>query len=256
MPNQNSHITKNVDQNIDQIRKLLSEEYSVSEIAKSLSLPYAAVYNGIRRHGLSNLVSTKKNGKSRTSREYYNSIQKFDYDTLMAEYHGKKMNLYEIAEKYNMSPSGIFHNMKKFGVDTREKSEASLLMYANKPEIKEKIRQLAFDGVIGVHNKNFNRRDTWIEMAFEEFCVHNGISYSKQYQIEGRGHRYDFLVNNNLLVELDGSFWHNTDKQRLLDEEYDRLAIQHGYDIIRFTDQEIKKTKGQCFDAVRKLIQQ
>jgi len=256
MPNQNSHITKSVNLHIDQIKNFLNEGYSVSEIAKSLSLPYAAVYNGIRRNGLADLISVKQNGKSRTSRKHYIDIQRFDCEILRSEYHEKKMNLYEIAEKYDMSPSGILYNLRKFGIETRDKSEASLLMYAHKPEIKDKLRQLAFDGITGIHNKNFNRRDTWIELAFEEFCVQNNIVYTKQYQIDGKGHRYDFLLRDKLLIELDGLFWHNTDKQRKLDEEYDRLAIQQGYDIIRFSDREIKKTKGRCFDAVRKFIRQ
>lgn len=254
MPNQNSHITKSVNLQIDQITNLLNEGYSVSEIANSLSLPYAAIYNGIRRNGLSDMVSVKQNGKSRTSRKHYNNIQKFDREILQSEYHDKKQNLYEIAKKYDMSPSGILYNLRKFGIETRDKSEASLLMYANKPEIKEKLRQLAFDGITGIYNKNFNRKETWIELAFEEFCVKNNIAFTKQYQIDGKGHRYDFLIYNFLLVELDGSFWHNTDKQRILDEEYNMLAIQHGYVIIRFSDREIKKTKGKCFDAVRSFI--
>jgi very-short-patch-repair endonuclease/predicted DNA-binding protein YlxM (UPF0122 family) len=254
MPNQNSHITKSVDSKINKIESLLLEGYSVSEISKSLSLPYAAVYNGIRRNGLSHLVSVSKNGKSKTSKEYHISMQKFDYETLKSEYIENKRNLYEIAEKYNMSPSGILYNLRKFGIETRNKSEASLLMYEKNPQIKEKLRKLAFDGAIGIHNKNFNRADTWIEIAFEEFCLKNNISFTKQYQIDGKGHRYDFLIFHNLLVELDGVFWHNTNKQKVLDEEYNRLAKKCGYNIVRFTDREIKKTKGQCFERIKQFI--
>jgi very-short-patch-repair endonuclease len=254
MPNQNSHITKIVNLNIKQIEKMLIEGFSVSEISKSLSLPYAAIYNGIRRHNMSHFVSVSKNGKSKTSKQYHDRIQKFDYDTLKEEYIDNKLNLYEIADKYDMSASSVFLYMKKLGVDTRSKRDASLLMYEKKPEIKDILRQLAFDGVTGIHNKNFNRRETSIERSFEKFCQENNISFIKQYQINGEGHRYDFLVLDKLLIELDGVFWHSTDKQKMLDEEYNKLAIQHGYDIIRFTDIEIKKTKGKCFDAVRKFI--
>ena len=254
MPNQKSHITKSVNLNIKHIEKLLIEGFSVSEVSKTLCLSYAAIYNGIRRHNMSHLVSVSKNGKSKTSKQYHNRIQKFDYDTLEVEYIDNKLNLYEIADKYNMSASSVFLYMKKLGISTRSKTEASLLMYEKKPEIKDTLRQLAFDGVTGIHNKNFNRRETWIEKTFEKFCQENNITFIKQYQIDGKGHRYDFLVLNKLLVELDGVFWHNTNKQKMLDEEYNRLAIQHGYDIIRFTDRDIKKTKGQCFNEIRKFI--
>lgn len=254
MPNQNSHITKNVNLNIKQVEKMLIDGFSVSEISKSLCLPYAAIYNGIRRHNMSHLVSVRKNGKSKTTKQYHARIQKFDYDTLKKEYIDNKLNLYEIADKYGMSASSVFLYMKKLGIDSRSKSEAMTLMYEKRPEIKDVLRQLAFDGVTGIHNKKFNRRETWIEKSFEKFCQENNISYIKQYQINDEGHRYDFLISDKILIELDGVFWHNTDKQKMLDEEYNKLAIQHGYDIIRFTDREIKKTKGKCFDAVRKFI--
>lgn len=226
---------------------LLLDGYSISEISKCLCLSYAAVYNGVKRHNLSHMVSVKNNGKSRTSKEYVKSIQKFDKKTLKSEYIEDKLNLYEIAEKYGMSPSGVLYNMKKLGIETRSNSEASLLMHEKRPEIKERLRQLAFDGVIGIHNKNFNRRETWIEVAFENFCIKHNIKYLKQYQIDDKGHRYDFLVNDKILVELDGNFWHSTEKQKRLDEEFERLAFEYGYDIMRFTDREIKKTKGKCF---------
>jgi very-short-patch-repair endonuclease len=58
------------------------------------------------------------------------------------------------------------------------------------------------------------------------------------------------LIKDKILIELDGNFWHSTEKQKRLDEEFESLAFQCGYDILRFTDQEIKKTKGKCFERI------
>lgn len=254
MPNQNSHITNKIDNLITDIENLLLEGYSVSEVSKRLLLPYAAVYNGVKRHKLSHLVSVKNNGKSRSYKDYVQRTQKFDKNTLESEYIDGKLNLYEIAEKYGVSPSGVLLYMRKLNIKTRNKSEASILMYEKNPEIREKLRQLAFDGITGIHNKNFNRRETWIELAFEDFCLRNSIKYHKQYQIFNKGHRYDFLIGTNILVELDGNFWHNTEKQKKLDENYNILAQDNGYAILRFTDQEIRKTKGKCFDRLIPLV--
>jgi very-short-patch-repair endonuclease len=53
-----------------------------------------------------------------------------------------------------------------------------------------------------------------------------------------------------MIVELDGHYWHNTEKQKALDRQHEEFARSLGYDIIRFSDIIIKKTKGVCFDRV------
>ena len=255
MTNQNTQISKELDNRKEEIRLLLEDGLSVKEIARNLSLGYASVYNAIKRNDLSSYVSVKNNGKSESSRTYQRNQSRFTEDILREEYELKKLNLYEIAQKYHTSASNVLLYMRKFGIETRTKSEASSVTYERRGEsLREKFRQLAYDGVTGIHVKGRKRTETWIEKLFEEYCKRKDIPYEKQYRINLSGHRYDFKVFDNIIVELDGAYWHNTDKQKALDERHDMLAKNQGYDIIRFSDILIKETKGMCFDRVIELV--
>lgn len=253
MPNQNSKITKELDERKKEIEELLVYGFSASEVAKKLGYGYAGVYNAIIRNGLKHLIGVNKNGKSNSSREYYENIQKFSKEVLYKEYHEEKLNLYEMAERHNMTPSGILYNMKKLGIETRDASTASRLMHDKNPELAELRRQYAYAGVIGIHRKG-PRKNTWIEKKFEEYCMDNNLEFKKQFQIDGKGHRYDFIVGSNLIVEVDGEYWHNSPKQKILDDRHEKLAKDKGFSIIRFTDVEIRKTKGGCFEQVRQYV--
>lgn len=254
MANQFTKLNEEIDKRIDEIKNLLENGFSAAEISKKLEYGYSSIYNAIKRNGLSHMIGIEKNGKSRTKRDHIKSIQKFDYDTLHKEYIINGLNLYEIAEKYGMSASNVLIYAKKFGIERRTKSEANKLLYEKHPELREVHRQNAYNGITGIHNKNFNRRESKIEKMFEEFCITNNIEYKKQYQINGKGHRYDFLIRNNILIEVDGHYWHNNEKQKTLDKQHEIIAISNGYDIIRFSDKDIKKTKGVCFEKIRRYV--
>lgn len=253
MPNQKSHITEVLDSKINEIKNLLENGYSASEVARLIGYGYAGVYNAIKRHGLGNLIGVKN--ISRTKRNYLDSQIQFTKEQLTFEYVDQRNNLYEIADKYGMSPSNVLNYMKKYGIETRSKSEANTILYERRgKELREKHRQNAYNGISGIHVKGRKRNETWIEKEFEQYCVSNQIKYDKQFQINSKGHRYDFLIENSILVELDGNYWHNTEKQKTLDKNHEELAKSEGYDIIRFTDGEIKKTKGKCFDELERYV--
>ena len=251
MVNQNTKLSKEVDSKIEKIYALLVSDNSVAEIAKILGYGYGSIYNAIIRNGLSHFIGVHRNGKSKTSRTYQKNQQKFTEDILYKKYHTEKKNMYEIAEEYKITPSAVLYNMRKFNIKSRTKEEAMRLMYDNNPEIRNILRKLAYDGKIGIYRKNAFLQPSKIEQLFEKYCVDNKISYVKQYQINSVGHRYDFKIYDNTLIEIDGDYWHNTDKQKILDERHNELAIESGYVIIRFAGSHIKKTKGKCFDNIR-----
>ena len=253
MPNQNTIITKTLDANIDLIETMLKNGFSVAEISKKIGYGYSGVYNAVRRNGLEKYISVKNNGKSQTAHTYNESRIKFSKEQLEKEYLFNENTLEDIAKKYGCSASNICIYLKKYNIKARTKSEASVLAYEKHGEkIRDKHRQNAYEGKTGIHMKGRSRTSTWIENVFEEYCIKSDIPFKKQYQINSKGHRYDFLIYDNILIELDGTYWHNTEKQKMLDERHNCLAKYYGYDIIRFTDLEIKKTKGECFDEIRK----
>jgi very-short-patch-repair endonuclease len=255
MPNQNIKLTNEVKSKLSEIEKLLKEEYSVSEICKIMGYKYAVVYNCICRNGLKHLVSVSNIGKSRTSKKRHEDEEKnnpLSKDVLFNLYVTQKKDLYEISKMYNVSPAGILYRMRKFEIKTRTKKEATKLLYEKKPELREIHRKNANMGLTGVFKHGNNYSNTKIEQQFEKYCISNKIPYKRSFQISKETHRYDFLIYENLIVELDGLYWHNTEKQKIKDKIHEKNAIKNGYKIVRFTDKEIKETKGECFGRIKK----
>lgn len=248
-----SSVSIELDSRNSEIEAFLKDSYSAAEISVIMGYSYSAIYRTIIRNNLQHYIHVSKNGKlTRTKKRKLEDKIKISKENLEELYLIQKKDLYEIAKIYHVDAATVFNYMRKYHISTRTKSEAMRLIYEKSPEKRERQRQLAYDGTIGIHRKGFNRKDSWIEKEFESFCLRNNIEYKKQYQIDGKGHRYDFLIENNLLVEVDGEYWHNTDKQKNLDSRHEMFAIQRGYGIVRFTDTVIEKTKGACFDELIK----
>lgn len=54
------------------------------------------------------------------------------------------------------------------------------------------------------------------------------------------GKHYDFILNEKILIEFDGDYWHNQLKNIENDKLKDRLAIENGYKIFRVKESESK----------------
>lgn len=254
MPNQYTKLKNEIEQQVDNIKKLLEDNYSVSEISNMLGYKYAAVYNCIRRNNLKHLVNVSTIGKSRTFKKRYvdyNNTHKLNREVLHKLYNEEKKDLYEIAKLFNVSPSGVLYRMRKCEIKTRDNSEANKLLYEKKPELREVHRKNANEGLTGIFRRANNYLYTWIERDFENFCIENSIPYQRLFQITKDTHRYDFLIYDKLIVELDGVYWHNKPKQKMKDMLHEQYAKDNGFDVIRFTDVEIKRTKGKCFELVK-----
>jgi G:T-mismatch repair DNA endonuclease (very short patch repair protein) len=94
------------------------------------------------------------------------------------------------------------------------------------------------------------RHDTKPELAFAEQMDKLGISYKKQFVIQfGRigidrfRHAYDFhLLDTNILVEIDGDYWHSKPGAVERDSECDRVASDRGYHVIRIRTSNLKQS--------------
>jgi very-short-patch-repair endonuclease/predicted DNA-binding protein YlxM (UPF0122 family) len=255
MPNQFSVITEEIKSLLPKFEELLKKGYSLNEICQKYEkYSYSGIYNCIKRNGLANYISTKNIGKSRTSKkrnEEYNNNHKLNKHTLEKLYWEDKLDLYEIAKLFNLSPSGVYYRIRKYNIKTRNRSDASKLMYEKKPELREVHRNNANIGKTGIFKKGNNYSNTWIEREFQRYCEENELKYERSFQITKNTHRYDFLVGNKTIVELDGLYWHNKPKQKNKDKLHEEFARQNGYSVIRFTDKQIKETKGECFKIIR-----
>lgn len=51
---------------------------------------------------------------------------------------------------------------------------------------------------------------------------------------------YDYILGGKLLIELDGTYWHSTQKAKDNDKYKNELAVKHGFEIFRIDEKEAK----------------
>lgn len=62
-------------------------------------------------------------------------------------------------------------------------------------------------------------------------------------------HLFDFWIKGTqILIEMDGEFWHSPSQVRAKDKWYTEEAAKVGYTVIRITDTELKTHGKGVFD--------
>lgn len=130
----------------------------------------------------------------------------------------------------------------------------------------------------GTHGKtrNYfnNPKESKLEITFENgilrpVCSTYGLEYEKQFKIKTKF--YDFYIPKiHLIVEVDGTYWHGKKRnskgklnemqiRNIKNDRYkNKLAINSGYNIIRFWEDDIKEAKNSVMSSlntkVKKLL--
>jgi len=206
------------------------------------NVSYRKLYLYIREN-FPDLISRKNNGKSIRAKQAQKISIKFNptKEGLEKLFFEDGLGQREIAEFYKVSKALVCKKMKQYGIDVKSVGQSR---YWNDSR-REHFRMLANTGVVGVfRNENWKYRSTSIENFFIEECERLDISYKRQYSIEKYGHQYDFYIQKyNLLVEMDGEYFHNLPHQKVKDLEQIERSVELGYNIVRITDKQIKKNK-------------
>ncbi|KKT84987.1 MAG: Protein containing DUF559 [Candidatus Collierbacteria bacterium GW2011_GWA2_44_99] len=71
------------------------------------------------------------------------------------------------------------------------------------------------------------------------------IPFEQEVKI-GKYHSDFMIQNTNILIECDGDYWHGLPSAIAKDKVRDLILRTKGYEVLRFTETEIKKTKGNC----------
>lgn len=90
--------------------------------------------------------------------------------------------------------------------------------------------------------------DTKPERMFESLLIELGVSYTKQFLIQhGRigidrfRHCYDFYIEGtNVIIEIDGDYWHSLPATKDRDKLCEEIAINKGYIVLRFLQSELE----------------
>ena len=165
-------------------------------------------------------------------------------------YHIENKSLSDIAKEYGYGyPSAVKFDMERLGIERRGYSEAGKNLHISRPELRWSIAEKNSESF----GKFLQGRASSLEKNFIDWCITNDVKYKHQWQIPNcfLRHNYDFLLPDyNLIVEIDGDYWHLTEEAIVRDNFYDKVAKQNGYDIIRFLGSVIKETKGDCYNEI------
>lgn len=101
--------------------------------------------------------------------------------------------------------------------------------------------------------------DSKPEIEFATYLEQAGIGFKKQFIIQfGRigvdrfRHAYDFhILDTNILVEIDGDYWHSKPGAVERDAECDKVASQRGYHVIRIKTSNLKQSLALLVASIK-----
>lgn len=93
-----------------------------------------------------------------------------------------------------------------------------------------------------IQNNKTQSSNTSIELSCMKFLIENNISFIQQYQVNGKTNvwLFDFYIpERNLLIEVDGEYWHSTKKQHNRDMLKINAATNLGFSVLRLSDKNL-----------------
>ena len=62
--------------------------------------------------------------------------------------------------------------------------------------------------------------------------------------------KVDFLINDDIIVECDGDYWHNLSNIKEKDKIRDKILTENGYKVFRFWEHEINDNVSNCINRI------
>lgn len=220
---------------------------SLKNICEQHSLNYHRLYGKIRQD-FPGLMSRRKSSLVKERCKKAQEIP-LNNDEVVRLYAVEKLSARDIADRMGVVQNVILKRLRECGVPKNNQGDYWT------DERREHQAKLCHDGVIGIHNPNNKYRFTGIEQQFAKWLEEHNIAYERQKQLKKGRHRYDFhILGTKLLVEIDGTYWHNSASQREKDNRFVDEAAEMDYNVIRFSDIEIRDTMQQCFERILEWI--
>ena len=170
-------------------------------------------------------------------------------EEIIKSYLDDKLSIRELSLKYKLCIDKICKYLKGY---TRNQSESNKLMHELHPEkfkhtqeTKDKLSKIRIE-----HMKEHPLKCHWLkkDMSYPEKQFYNKLielKYDKKYHIVRElafvPYFIDFaFINEKLAVEIDGS-QHLEDKNKERDNKKDKLLLESGWSVIRFTAKEVNE---------------
>lgn len=227
------------------LKSYLLDKNSIAQTAAILKVGYGRVKKKLKElHVLRTsdercqIAKTKTKSYFEKSEVMCKKLKDLSKEKLIELYIAQKLCAREIAESYNAGQVAVLNRLRKFDIPVRTKSEAFKIA-------KNKI------DAIWPNPKNQKSCNTRPERCFVAWASQNSIEIEPQFMINRRGHRYDFKIKNlDLIIEIDGVYWHSFPEQKARDKRFDDYAIENGFRVLRFSDNVIYESNSTCFDVI------
>jgi very-short-patch-repair endonuclease len=230
----------------DLLKEFEQSGISLLKFCKDKSLPYHKIYKAFKKLS-PQCVSRKNNGRTTGCGKIKISPSE------VFEMCVNGLTLREVGEKLGVDKSAISQFLKKNGYDVKSLGQSRFWT----DERREHFRKLCNEGKVGVFRQGnkWKYHTTSIEREFMRVADEMNIEYKRQYNIIKGGHQYDFyLPNYNLIVEMDGVYFHSMEHQATKDREQEEVATEQGYKLIRITDVELKNNKNIISERLNLLL--
>lgn len=265
----------------DKRRKIIKERYGVENPMNNQELKERQKQSVMDKYGVEN-VSQVKEVRDKVRKT---NLEKYGNEEFLASEDGKQKKLEGIRTKYGVD--NVFQSeeikdkikqtsLEKYGFEHHFKDKDRALENA-KLVVEQKIKNgtiklyegktisewrknseysnSRFRVLINQHGfdvaKTMTPRFSCLEQIFEKWLIEKDISYKKQFAVENRF--ADFLLTDyNLIIELDGLYWHSELEQKDNDYHIKKrdLYIKHGYTPLFFREDEINNK----LDIVKSII--
>lgn len=223
----------------------VTQGLGLKEIASMYNTTKATVSAALKRN---NIKVKFTNGK------YEKRTPKYSKDKLILLYEELNLSLQEIADRLDYKHHGeVCEDFKYYNIKRRSYKQAGALLYEKHPEKKDLHRKQFYQGTTGPKENVV----TSLEQAFIDWADSKDINYVFQFQIRKNWHRYDFLIKDtNIIVEMDGVFWHSLPEHIERDKRFDDTAARYGYTVIRITDSELSNNSNVFNEKILTLLEE
>ena len=137
---------------------------------------------------------------------------------------GKKM------PKEAIEKTRLFNLGKKHSEETKRKKSITAL------SMRDVMRKNGLKGLLSQQN---SKEPTSIEKIIYQKLKDFGIIYESQYVVGNRFIVDAFLPDHNIIIEVDGSYWHSLDRVRNKDKAENAYLKKCGYRVIRIPEKEV-----------------
>ena len=216
---------------------------SLRSACRLFNFNYNSLYRYVKNYHSEFVCNTANNGKHKATLQSDHNrckLKQADIETIKQLYFNKHLSMQQIAAMFDCSAPTICNLFSKHNITARTKSENAKWLYENNEQYREYVQQRNIESYL-----KRRKYSTKPEREFADFCKANNIRYVEQYRRVGNKHPYDFfLVDYNLLVEIDGTYWHSDPQQKAKDSLHVEQALKAGYNIVRIDTSELQKQKG------------